>query len=302
MFRETKRRRPRSPRTDDGRATEHVWASPPVVRGLTTLLGVAAAGFLVWLATQFDLGSTGEYWAAMGILAGAGVCPRASRSSSAAGRSGAPRSISPGVFFLAFLPTLDRGRVASSSPRGRRDTDEGEQVAGWIRDIGLGGARRGPDRLPGRPRVRSGHRLRVHVRHDGARARALVDRETSRARRGRTRLPRARPRRDDERTVRPPGDASVQPTLGASTPSRQGWTRSRRRADTERAMDAARPSTPRPRRRPGSYAISPRSTAWRTPTARAAGSARARARLRPGGLLVGALGAAARGADVALGA
>ena len=51
---------------------EHVWASPPVVRGLTTLLGVAAAGFLVWLATQFDLGSTGEYWAAMGILVGAG--------------------------------------------------------------------------------------------------------------------------------------------------------------------------------------------------------------------------------------
>ena len=37
---------------------EHAWGSPPVVRGLFTLLGVAGAGFLVWLATQFDLGST----------------------------------------------------------------------------------------------------------------------------------------------------------------------------------------------------------------------------------------------------
>ena len=52
---------------------QHAWDSPPVVRGVATLLGVAAAGFLVWLATGFDLEATGEYWAAMGILAGAGI-------------------------------------------------------------------------------------------------------------------------------------------------------------------------------------------------------------------------------------
>ena len=45
-------------RTETVERTEHVWSGPPVVRGLTTLLCVALAGFLVWLASEFDLGST----------------------------------------------------------------------------------------------------------------------------------------------------------------------------------------------------------------------------------------------------
>jgi hypothetical protein len=116
---------------------QHVWASPPVVRGLTTLLGVAAAGFLVWLATQFDLGSTSEYWAAMGILMGAGACLGISQLLGGWTKWGAP-TISPGVFFLAFLPTFIAvgGILVATRPT---DTEEGDQVAGWIRDIGLGG-------------------------------------------------------------------------------------------------------------------------------------------------------------------
>jgi hypothetical protein len=116
---------------------EHVWGSPPVVRGLTTLLGVGAAGFLVWLATQFDLGTTGEYWSAMGILAGAGVCLGLSQLIGGWTKWGAP-TISPGVFLLAFLPTLIvvGGILIATRPTG---TAEGEDVAGWIRDIGLGG-------------------------------------------------------------------------------------------------------------------------------------------------------------------
>jgi hypothetical protein len=116
---------------------EHVWGSPPVVRGLTTLIGVAAAGFLVWLATQFDLGTTGEYWSAMGILAGAGVCLGLSQLIGGWTKWGAP-TISPGVFLLAFLPTLIvvGGILLATRPTG---TEEGENVAGWIRDIGLGG-------------------------------------------------------------------------------------------------------------------------------------------------------------------
>jgi hypothetical protein len=116
---------------------EHVWGSPPVVRGLTTLLGVAAAGFLVWLATQFDLGSTGEYWAAMAILAGAGVCLGLSQLIGGWTKWGAP-TFSPGVFFLAFLPTFVAvgGILVATRPT---DTEEGDQVAGWIGDIGLGG-------------------------------------------------------------------------------------------------------------------------------------------------------------------
>jgi hypothetical protein len=133
-----------STRNDDGTVVEettvereHVWGSPPVVRGLTTLLGVAAAGFLVWLATQFDLGSTGDYWAAMGILAGAGACLGLSQLLGGWTKWGAP-TISPGVFFLAFLPTLIAvgGILVATRPTG---TDEGDQVAGWIGDIGLGG-------------------------------------------------------------------------------------------------------------------------------------------------------------------
>jgi len=116
---------------------EHVWGSPPVVRGLTTLIGVAAAGFLVWLATQFDLGTTGEYWSAMAILAGAGACLGLSQLLGGWTKWGAP-TISPGVFLLAFLPTLIAvgGILVATRPTG---TEEGEDVAGWIQDIGLGG-------------------------------------------------------------------------------------------------------------------------------------------------------------------
>jgi hypothetical protein len=116
---------------------EHVWASPPVVRGLMTLLGVAAAGFLVWLATQFELGSRGEYWAAMAILAGAGACLGLSQLLGGWTKWGAP-TFSPGVFLLGFVPTFIAvgGILVATRPTG---TDEGDQVAGWIRDIGLGG-------------------------------------------------------------------------------------------------------------------------------------------------------------------
>jgi hypothetical protein len=116
---------------------EHAWQSPPVVRGLTTLLGVAAAGLLVWLATGFDLGSTGEYWAAMGILAAAGVCLGLSQILGGWTKWGTP-TIDLGVFLLALVPTFVAvgGILVATRPTG---TEEGEQVSGWIRDIRLGG-------------------------------------------------------------------------------------------------------------------------------------------------------------------
>lgn len=124
-------------RTETVVEREHAWASPPVVRGLTTLLGVAAAGVLVWIASTFDLASTGEYWTAMGILAGAGACLGLSQLLGGWTKWGTP-TISPGVFLLAFLPTfvVVGGILVATRPTG---TDEGEQVAEWIRDIGLGG-------------------------------------------------------------------------------------------------------------------------------------------------------------------
>ena len=124
-------------RTETVERTEHVWSGPPVVRGLTTLLCVALAGFLVWLASEFDLGSTGEYWAAMGILAGAGAVLGLSQLLGGWTKWGAP-TMSLGVLLLAFVPTLVAvgGILVATRPTG---TDEGEDVAGWIRDIGLGG-------------------------------------------------------------------------------------------------------------------------------------------------------------------
>jgi hypothetical protein len=132
-----RRRGDETVKTETVERSEHAWASPPVVRGLTTLLGVGVAGFLVWLASEFDLGATGEYWAAMGILAGAGALLGLSQLLGGWTKWGTP-TISPGVFFLAFVPTLVAvgGILVATRPTG---TEEGEQVAGWIRDIGLGG-------------------------------------------------------------------------------------------------------------------------------------------------------------------
>lgn len=138
----TRRRDPehvetRTTRGDVVEREEHVWGRPPVVRGLFTLLGVAAAGFLIWLATQFELSSTGEFWAAMGILAAAGVALGLSQLLGGWTKWGAP-TISPSVLLFGFLPTLVAvgGILVATRPTG---TEEGEEVAGWISDIGLGG-------------------------------------------------------------------------------------------------------------------------------------------------------------------
>ncbi len=124
-------------RTETVERTEHVWSGPPAVRGLTTLVCVALAGLLVWLASEFDLGSTGEYWAAMGILVGAGAVLGLSQLLGGWTKWGRP-TISLGVFLFALVPTLVAvgGILVATRPTG---TDEGEDVAGWIRDIGLGG-------------------------------------------------------------------------------------------------------------------------------------------------------------------
>jgi hypothetical protein len=68
-------------------------------RAAATLLGAAAAGFLLWLAAQVGRHSTGGYWAAYGIVAGAGVLFALSQLR---GRTGHP----PGMLLLGFLPVL----------------------------------------------------------------------------------------------------------------------------------------------------------------------------------------------------
>jgi hypothetical protein len=122
---------------DRTETTDRAWGGPPLVRGVFTLLGVLVAGFLIWLATQFDLGDTAEFWAAMGILAGAGFVLGVSQLLGGWTKWGVP-TMSPGVFLLGFLPALILGGGILLATR---ETGQGTQdtVAGWASDIGIEG-------------------------------------------------------------------------------------------------------------------------------------------------------------------
>lgn len=108
-----------------------------LTRGMLTLVGVAAAVVLIWTAAQVGDDSTADYWALYGLVAAAGLVMALSQLLGGWTKWGTP-TMSPGVFLLAFLPTLVvvGGILVATRPT---DTEEGDQVAGWIRDIGLGG-------------------------------------------------------------------------------------------------------------------------------------------------------------------
>jgi hypothetical protein len=80
------------------------WGGPPLVRALFTLAGVAIAGFLIWLAQLLNLTHTKGFWAAMGIIAAAGVVLGLSQLFGGWTKWGVP-VLSPGVFLFAFVPT-----------------------------------------------------------------------------------------------------------------------------------------------------------------------------------------------------
>jgi hypothetical protein len=119
------------------RRSDRAWGGPPLVRGLFTLLGVVAAGFLIWLATLFNLDSTGEFWAAMGLLAAAGFVLGFSQLLGGWTKWGLP-VVSPGVFLLGFLPALILGGGVLLATR---DTGQGtrDTVSGWAQDLGIEG-------------------------------------------------------------------------------------------------------------------------------------------------------------------
>ncbi len=70
-----------------------------IARAGAALLGAAAAGALLWLAAQIGRDSTGGYWAAYGVVAGAGLVFAVIQLR---GRNGNP----PAMLALAFLPVL----------------------------------------------------------------------------------------------------------------------------------------------------------------------------------------------------
>jgi hypothetical protein len=113
-----------------------------LTRAMLTLIGVAVAGFLLWLAMQVlpdDRSTTGpgDYWAALGIVAVAGLTMALSQLLGGWTKWGWPR-VSGNVFLIAFLPTLVVGAwiLAAGEPGGHW---LGDHVRNWSGDLGIDG-------------------------------------------------------------------------------------------------------------------------------------------------------------------
>jgi hypothetical protein len=99
-----------------------------------TLIGVAAAGALLWLASQLEADANGDYWTRMGIVAGAGLVMALSQLLGGWTKWGWPR-LSPTVFVLGFLPALAAGGLVLLAAQ----PDSSAFGAGWAADLGLDG-------------------------------------------------------------------------------------------------------------------------------------------------------------------
>jgi hypothetical protein len=98
-------------------------------RALATLLAAAAGGFGLWLAGHFSKITTGGYWAALGVVALAGLLLGIAQLR---GRGGNPTV----MFFAAFLPVLIAGGwvLVAMEPHANWFRD---QIRAWDRDIGF---------------------------------------------------------------------------------------------------------------------------------------------------------------------
>jgi hypothetical protein len=74
-----------------------------LTRATTTLIAAAAAGLLIWFATQISNDHVGGYWARVGLVAGAGLVMALSQLLGGWTKWGVPR-ISAAVFLTAFIP------------------------------------------------------------------------------------------------------------------------------------------------------------------------------------------------------
>jgi hypothetical protein len=113
-----------------------------LTRATLTLIGVAAAGALLWLATEMlpdgvSDASVGEYWAAFGFVALGGLAIALSQLLGGWTKWGWPR-VSGNVFLLAFVPALLVGGwiLAAHEPESYW---LGSHVRSWSNDIGVDG-------------------------------------------------------------------------------------------------------------------------------------------------------------------
>jgi hypothetical protein len=76
-----------------------------LTRATVTLISAAIAGLLIWFATQIGTSTNGDYWAAYGVIAAAGLVMALSQLLGGWTKWGWPR-LSANVLLLAFIPTL----------------------------------------------------------------------------------------------------------------------------------------------------------------------------------------------------
>jgi hypothetical protein len=105
-----------------------------ITRGLSTLVGAAVAGFLIWLAVQLGTETEAEYWGAYGLIAAAGLTMALSQIAGGWTKWGPPR-LSPGVFLLGFLPVLVVGGWVLLA----RQPADFFNTSNWSRDLGIMG-------------------------------------------------------------------------------------------------------------------------------------------------------------------
>lgn len=112
-----------------------------LTRSALTLIGAAAAGFLLWLAGSIvsnnESFSMGQYWAIAGLVAAAGLTMALSQLLGGWTKWGLPR-VSGNVFLIAFVPVLIAGGwiVAAGEPA---DHWLGSHARNWSDDLGIGG-------------------------------------------------------------------------------------------------------------------------------------------------------------------
>jgi hypothetical protein len=103
-------------------------------RTYTLLLGIPAAGALIWLAARVGEASTWRYWAVLGLLAGAGLAFALAQRTA----YGAWAEVTPLGFLVAFaigaicvLWIAVAGQPTANWFR--------EHVSSWSGDLGIGG-------------------------------------------------------------------------------------------------------------------------------------------------------------------
>jgi hypothetical protein len=108
-----------------------------LTRGITTLIGVAVAVVLVWIAAQIGDDSTADYWALYGLIGAAGLVMALSQIVGGWTKWGWPR-LSGTVFLLGFVPAL----VVALWVLGAGQPDENwlqRHVVDWSDTLGVGG-------------------------------------------------------------------------------------------------------------------------------------------------------------------